>query len=166
ISPRPECVAILAWLANNEQIGENRNQRALFEERLEQNPVYRRGDFKRRLVGLDFGHQLTGGNHIALSLGPSRDENFFNRIAEFRRLNRCRHLPVAFHLLPGLAELAQGTLADAVADKVIRRHAVRLIGSHELREYPKPFDRVLRNWPVDPLLAREVLRDENLLVRG
>ena len=65
---------------------EDRDEGSLFEERLEQDAVHRRGQVKIGLVRLDLGDHVPGGDDVALVLAPGREQAVLNRVAELWHL--------------------------------------------------------------------------------
>jgi hypothetical protein len=99
---RSENFGVLARLANDKEVGENRNERAFIEKRLQECTAHGCGDLEGGLVSLDLRDHVSHRDRVPLPLKPFRDDALFHRIPEFGHFNWCRHLiPLAARIFGG-----------------------------------------------------------------
>ena len=58
----------------------------------------------------------------------------------------------------GLDELVESPLGGSECEKIVWRHAVRLIGAYKFGHALQPLNNVWRHGAIDPFLTLEILR--------
>jgi hypothetical protein len=82
---------VLALFAQDRDRSPELDRRALVDEQLEQHALVFEVEVHVRLVGLDFGDQISGRHGVALFLDPFDEDTLFHRGRELGQSDDLRH---------------------------------------------------------------------------